>query len=289
MQMTSPRTAASCDEQPSRRQRYEAMRERHCWEVQEHLPDHLDRLSWTADRLRDERERRLRALLRAAADRSPWHRQRLAGLDLDRITEDDLGAIPPMTKDNLMDNFDQIVIAPGITRDLVEAHIASLNEDANLLDHYHAVASGGSSGQRGIFVYDWTGWVDAYLGMVRYMFWPGARAGRPLRRAVRMAVVAAGRASHMSSALPQTFTDPARMTVRRFPISLPLPQIVAGLNATQPDVLLSYPTALRELADEAIRGNLSIAPRIVISVSEPLLPEVRATVEAVWGVTVQNW
>ena len=64
--------------------------------------------------------------------------------------------------------------------------------------------------------------------------------------------------------------------------------MVAGLNEAQPDFLIAYPSALHVLSFEAHAGRLRIAPRQIVSVSEPLLPEIRAAAEAAWGVRVGN-
>ena len=63
-------------------------------------------------------------------ERSPWHRRRLAHVDPDRLTK-------------------------AVTLDTAEAHLEGLETDAYLFDEFHVLASGGSSGRRGAFVYDW--------------------------------------------------------------------------------------------------------------------------------------
>jgi phenylacetate-coenzyme A ligase PaaK-like adenylate-forming protein len=65
----------------------------------------------------------------------------------------------------------------------------------------------------------------------------------------------------------------------RFPVTQPIDWIVAGLNAYQPMTVLGYPSALALLAVEARDGRLRIAPKRLMSTSEPLLPEVRRSVE----------
>jgi phenylacetate-coenzyme A ligase PaaK-like adenylate-forming protein len=64
--------------------------------------------------------------------------------------------------------------------------------------------------------------------------------------------------------------------------------MVAGLNAYQPSVLNTYPTVLHALTAAAESGDLRIAPETVVSIAEPLLPEIRAAAERVWGVPVIN-
>jgi hypothetical protein len=72
--------------------------------------------------------------------------------------------------------------------DLVDGHLAGLESDAYLLEGFHAVASGGSSGRRGIFVFGWEAWATAYAGFVRPSLWDRAvtpeLADAPLRMAM---------------------------------------------------------------------------------------------------------
>ena len=89
--------------------RYEDARRRHQADFFRLASVHFERLGWTGEQLLAERERRLRDLLAVARQRSPWHRDRLTDVDPRGCTEADLRAIPIMTKDDLMANFDRIV------------------------------------------------------------------------------------------------------------------------------------------------------------------------------------
>ena len=60
-------------------------------------------------RLQRMRQQRLQALLAAAQGRSPWHRRRLAGIDRSAFGETDLDSIPPMTKTDLVENWNDTV------------------------------------------------------------------------------------------------------------------------------------------------------------------------------------
>jgi phenylacetate-coenzyme A ligase PaaK-like adenylate-forming protein len=251
------------------------------------MPEHVQRLGWPASRLRAEREQKLRALLRIAIERSPWHRRRLAGLDPDTATEASLGRIPPMTTGDLMAHWDEIVTEPRLRLDLVEKHLAGLTGDAYLLGEFHAVASGGSSGQRGVFVYGWDAWATAHAGFLRPLVRETMTAPDMAGAPGRAAVIAAQHPAHMSAALAETFAGSAA-EVRSFPVTLPVAEIVAGLNQWQPAMLLGYPTALALLAAEARAGRLRIVPRRVIASSEPLLPETRQALEQAFGAPVAN-
>ena len=95
--------------------------------------------------------------------------ERLAHIDPVRAPEADLAFIPPMTKTDLMTNFDAILTVRDVSRDTAKAHLDVLTGDAYLHDRYHVVASGGSSGHRGVFVYDWDRWLVCALAQQRFV------------------------------------------------------------------------------------------------------------------------
>jgi phenylacetate-coenzyme A ligase PaaK-like adenylate-forming protein len=263
---------------------YQTLRERHMADLAPATGELLGRLDWSAERLAEHRRTELRRLVRTARAASPWHRARLRDVDADRLDEHTLAELPVMTKDDLMANFDEIVTDDRLRLDRVEAHLDGLRgTDAYLLDRYHACASSGSSGRRGVFVYDWDGWVLAFLGLFRHLLRHQAGTGGP----TRMAVLGAARATHQSATMPQTFSGTA-VAMRRFPLTLPPAEIVAGLNEYRPTVLNGYPTALYPLVRAVEAGELRIAPSAVLSIGEPLLPEIRDGLRGAWGAPVFN-
>ncbi len=68
----------------------------------------------------------------------------------------------------------------------------------------------------------------------------------------------------------------------------PLDELVRALDAYQPEALAGYPTVAALLADEQLAGRLHIAPRILAFGSEPTTADIRARVEAAWGVRPAN-
>lgn len=263
---------------------YETLRARHAQQAGELVGEHQQRIMWTADRLHAEREERLRALIRLAKERSPWHRQRLAHVDADTLTESDLLFIPPMTKDDLMENFDGIVTDRRLSRSVVEGHLDVIQDDAYLLDEFHSVASGGSSGTRGVFVYDWDGWLLCRLMVMRFGMRHQLRHPEFSRNPV-VGWVAAGKATHMTYAMARTFGGSGSMPI---PATLPIREIVARLNELQPDILAGYPSMLYPLAGEARAGRLKIKPLLLRPGSEPLLPEMRTAMEEAWSCPIIN-
>lgn len=282
MRVTTSSTISAAEPSP-----YERLRERHLRHWTSLVPEHVQRLRWPAERLRQEREKRLRDLLRVAQRQSPWHRDRLRGVDPDSFGEDDLRKLSPMTKDDLMAHWDEIVTDRRLSHGLVERHLAGLTSDAYLLDEFHAVASGGSTGRRGVFIYGWEAWATAWAGFLRTAIWDRSMSPDMADLPNTIAMVAAQRATHMTGSMGQTFANPMTQTVP-FPINRSLEEIVTGLNRFQPTMVLGYAAALVILVGEAREGRLRISPRRIISTSEPLLPEMRSSVEETFGAPVAN-
>jgi phenylacetate-CoA ligase len=232
-----PVTVGQCEEMND----YELLRQRHLADAMALAPVLIGRLGWTADCLAAHRAQRLRGLVGHAVERSPWHRERLAGLDINRLDETSLRKLPAMTKTDLMANFDRIVTDERLSLKLVNAHLETVSTSGYFLGGYTAITSGGSSGQRGVFVYDWDGWAIYCLGLFRYLLRAKAASPGLASRQVVVATVMAAHFAHATAAMGRTLTGP-NLKFLQFPVTQPTEQIVAGLNQAQPDVLLAYPS-----------------------------------------------
>jgi phenylacetate-coenzyme A ligase PaaK-like adenylate-forming protein len=262
-------------------------RARHVARFDELAAELSARIDWPAQRLREERSNALRVLVATAVERSPWHRRRLSGIDVDSLTDADIAWLPSMTKSDLMDNFDEIVTDRRVTLDLCEAVVDGRRGGEYLLGEYRVVASGGASGRRGVFVYGWDAWATCYASIVRFQQrdWNSDPALAGVARVT--AVLGAAGGAHMSAAVGRTFTtdDNPRHAV---PVDQPIEAIVARLNELNPTILMGYSSFLPTVAREADAGRLRIRPRRVVAISEPLLPEARTMIERTWGAPVAN-
>jgi phenylacetate-coenzyme A ligase PaaK-like adenylate-forming protein len=227
----------------------------------------------------------MRVLLATTKARSPWHRERLRHVDATSFAEADLPSVPTMTKADLMENFDAVVTDPRLTRDIVDAYVEQLPENPYLFDRYLVIASGGSSGRRGVFVYDWEAFVTFSCQNAR---WRGNDLANPASAvSAPWANLWAPRGAHVSWILFVIFPPPIDVT--SIAPTLPLPEVVDRLNAIQPKTLSAYASTLALLAGEARAGRLVIVPEVVLTCGEPLLPETREEIEAVWPVHVYNY
>ncbi len=199
---------------------YETLRQRHVAGGLALAPVLIEQLDWPADRLATHRTRQLRDLVRIATERSPWYRKRLSGVDIDRLDETTLAELPVLTKAELMEHFDDIVTDSRLSLAGLEAHLSTVETGSYLLGRYTALTSGGSSGQRGVFVYDWDAWAVFWLTCYRTLL--RARNSYPdlAARLTVMASVTAAHFSHATAAMARTFSSP-RMTTVRLPVTPP--------------------------------------------------------------------
>src|SRR5690348_7308984 len=236
-----------------------------------HMPPHIARLGWDAGRLAAYQRDRLRALLARAIARSPFHAARLRGVDPDRFELADLARLPVMTKAEMMADFDAIPTDRRLTRDLVERHLAQVVTDPSLLlGGYVGLVSGGTTGQRGLFVQTVGEYAEFVASVTRRAMAAAAAGGGLPPEGLFIGIVGAATAVHSSGLAAATATrPPVRMTPA--PASLPVAEIVARLNAAQPPALLAYATKLPELAREQRAGRLRLNLRSVTSMSEAII------------------
>src|ERR1039458_2088756 len=262
---------------------YEELVTRQRSDVSDGLFGAVRRLRWSAERLAVERQRRLREQLAWSAERSPFWRDRLAEVDVATFTEAELPSLPILTKADLMDNFDQALTDPALDLAQVNHYVDHLDVDAYLDDRYRVIATAGSTGARGLIVYDWDDWVTFVLIATR---WRVRSAGDPN---ASIGTLFASNTRHVSGAIHAFFSGEPGASVTHLPANLPLPQIVAGLNIARPTVLQGYPTAMHLLAVEAAAGRLSISPLQVMTCGEQCTAEAREAVRAAWGVEIYDY
>ena len=255
-------------------------------ELTRRLGPYTERLGWDASQLAHHQRERLRLLLAHAAGRSPFHARRLRWVDPSRFELADLARLPVMTKAEMMAQFDAVVTDRRLSKHQVEQHLAaSAREPSLLLDEYVCLASGGSSGTRGVFVQTLGEYADFVASLIRPGYARALAAGGPPPEGLVLGQVAAASPVHSSGfGAAVAIGPPVRLIPA--PATLPLTEIVARLNAAQPPALLGYASKLAELAREQLAGRLSITPRSVVSISEVLTPADRAVIERAFSVPV---
>lgn len=235
---------------------------------------------WEPERLAAHQRERLLAIIRLAAVRSPYYRERFAGIEL--ADDLDLEALPTLDKATMLEHFDDIVTDGRLTLAGVEAELElAPGADQLLFGEYRAMASGGTTGRRGVFVYgreDWT-WIMA--GTLR---WTGAWLGQPPRlpRRRRLAAIMALSPLHMTARMGRSI-DIGVHRMLRLDASSPIGELVERLNAHQPEALVAYASVAALLAEEQRVGRLRIEPEVVATTSEVRTEEMEERILAAWG------
>ncbi|MEU6642291.1 phenylacetate--CoA ligase family protein [Saccharomonospora sp. NPDC046836] len=269
-----------------RKAAYERLRAAHLSAVRAALEDHVARLAWPRDRIERYQTERLRSLLGFARERSPFHAARMADVDPATATVDDLARLPVMVKQEAQYDWDRIVTAPGIDRIGAERVLAEQRWFSYTPAGHQVFSSGGSSGVRGVYVWDWEQFVTlaclAWRWQVR-----AERASGSAQRPVQLAVLEAGEPPHASTPLFDIATGPSTATVV-IPAAAPFDRVLQAVAEARPTHLVGYASVIGALARAAIGGALDIRPVRVSTNSEPLADEDREAIDTAWGAPVHN-
>jgi phenylacetate-coenzyme A ligase PaaK-like adenylate-forming protein len=248
------------------------------------LDAHIERLDWDSGKLEQFQREELRRLLVHAVERSPFHARRLRGIDPERFELEQLAELPVMSKEQMMASFDELLTDRRLTRARVEGHLAALGLEPSLLDNdYVCLASGGSSGLRGVFVQTLEEYLEFVASVVRRAMAAVIAAGGPPPGGHPTGIVAAAAPIHSSGFCAAIATGyPVRMIPA--PATLPVAEVVRRLNEAQPPTLLAHTSKLVTLAAEQRAGRLRIEPRSITAMGETVTTEDRGTIEASFGI-----
>jgi phenylacetate-CoA ligase len=193
----------------------------------------------------------------------------------------DLADLPTVTKDVLMERFDEWVTDPRLQPDALERHVAALGTADDLFaGEFRVMPTGGTSGRRAIHAFDRGEWTEC---LVAFMRWSELFGLRPRLPRLRIAVVMTTGARHMTARFSLS-TDVGAHRMLRLDAGRPPAELARELEAFRPEVLMGYASAIGLLACEALDGRLAIAPRTVATTSEVRTAETTERVRAAWGV-----
>jgi phenylacetate-coenzyme A ligase PaaK-like adenylate-forming protein len=232
------------------------------------------------------RRERLHMLLMHARANSPFYQRHYAHLPAGIPALTDL---PPVTKHQLMGSFDDWVCDPAVTLTGVREFVADTTRiGMPYLGRYFVCTSSGTTGQPGIFVHD--GHACRVYHAMSYPMDLAWLSGRQwlhlLTRHARWAVVV-GTGGHFAGEGWIRYLNRRHWWRRRnwkaFSLQLPLDQLVSELNAFQPAIVTSYPSALEVLATEQLSGRLRLRPVTVELGGESAGKDRRDRIAAAFG------
>ena len=236
-----------------------------------HAREILSRDRWSRERLLTFQRERLRRLLDHAVAHSPYYRETLGG----DASERPLAELPPLTKAQLMTEFDRVVTDPSLRLAELQAFLGEAAPGESYRGEYRVFATSGATGQPGLFVYseaEFAHWIS--VGLAAF-----ARVG--VTSETRLVAIGAPKDVHITRQLFAVF-QAGRTGVPRLSATTPLPETIAELNRYQPEAVIGYASVLGLLADEQLHGSLAIKPRVVITSSEILTDETVRRIEEAW-------
>jgi phenylacetate-coenzyme A ligase PaaK-like adenylate-forming protein len=236
-------------------------------------------------------EQRLRTLLRHARIHSPLMRERLSGVDVERLTLAELPTLPRSDKRDLMAHFDDWVCDRALRRDALRDFTADPARIADpWLGRYTVWESSGSSGEPALFVQDAACMAvyDALESLRRpdaVRWWSAVRlAGPP----VFVGAVDGHFASIVSLQRLRRLNPWLAPRLHALDFLQPLSALAQQLDALQPGLLATYPTVAVLLAEAQQAGHLHIAPGAVCTGGETLSPAVKDHVSRAFGCAVHD-
>jgi len=262
----------------------EALRARVGARLAGRLDVHIERLGWDAGQLKRFQRGAVRRLLACAVERSTFHARRLRGIDPERFELEQLPELPVMSKEQMISSFDELLCDRRLTRARVESHLAALGMEPRLLDdEYVCLASGGSSGLRGVFVQTLEEYIEFVACIVRRAMAGVIAAGGPPPGGFPIGIIAAAAPVHSSGFGAAVATGyPVRLIPA--PATLPIAEVVRRLNDARPPALLAHTSKLVTLAAERRAGRLRIEPRAITAMGETVTADGRGTIEAAFGI-----
>ena len=234
---------------------------------------------WTPQQLAEHQSKAVNRLRRFALERSAFYQAFHKGFEGRPLLE-----LPILTKATMMEHFDDLVTDRSVRLADAEAHLRSGDHAALFRGRYVVLATSGSTGRRGVFVFDDREWIRAIAAITRPISW-GHRQRRFKRP--RAALIAAAAPWHYSARVGRALSSKIAPALR-LDAATPLPELVARLNDYRPEALAGYPSVVRQLAAEQIAGTLRIPLSAIATSAEVLDEGTRAAVKRAWGIPVQD-
>lgn len=238
-------------------------------------------LQMNGEQLLELQQRSVSELVRHAAAKSPLYRDLYGGMNL---SEPDVTSLPPVAKPFLMEHFEAWVTDHRITRAGLERHLEE-SADSLYLDEYQVVASSGSTGERGLFVYSRSDWRMAVANFIRMNEHFLQIHPRFPRR--RIGVVTGTSQMHIGGRLSSS-VQIGLHRILHLDARLAADQIAAEMQRFAPEILLGYPTSLALLAQEQMLGRLNIHPAKLYTTGEMRTAEMQDAMEQAWGAIPYN-
>lgn len=233
------------------------------------------REKWTQEQIKQYQTKELQKLRQFVYSNSPFYKKFHKGLENRSLHE-----LPILTKQELMRSWNEIVTDRSLKLKDVEHFLENMKTFGLYRNSHYAFATGGTTGRKGVFVYDKDEFLTMFALTARASGWMGVHLS--WRERPRAAVVQSRLPWHVAGAA-HSLKVPLLKTLVLDSLE-PMDQLVSKLNSFQPHLFGGYAGNVHLLAEEQIAGRLHIAPKTVLTTAETLKKEARKAIEKAWGI-----
>lgn len=260
----------------------------HIQDCEKQFQKNQEAIYYSKDILQDLINKRLQTILLHAKTKSPWYKKTLAKINIENFTRERLEELPTINKTILMENWDAIVTDPKLSLNLVEKHLSKKNDSIDtlyLFSRYQVVSTGGSSGKRGVFIYDWDEWITFHTAFIRYPLYNYERTQivtTKLNTNPRIVSLFVTNTAIAAYSLAKTFGR-GNQNMYFLPMAVtPLNIVITRLNQIQPDILSAGPSYVHKVCQLVQKGQIKIEPKILFVGGEPLFEQTLALIKETW-------
>ena len=201
------------------------------------------------------------------------------GITLENIENISVKDLPPINKEIMIDHYDDFVCDRFLKRKNIEEFLSRCKEPRKKYHNmYTVIHTSGSSGTISLFVFGPEDWAVIKALVV-------ARVVKPhphFFRRIKVSFIGATDGHYAGVSLA---SDVPLLLARFLPLSInsPLETIDHKSNTFLPDVVSGYSSGVHLLAQEQLKGNITIRPERIICTSDPLTHEMRHTITQAFG------
>jgi putative adenylate-forming enzyme len=238
---------------------------------------------WTRKELAQFQHQQLSGLVTHAIHHSLFYQELYRNIRTDQQIV--LGELPIIDKATMMENFDRFVTDPRLRLKELQTHIAQLTRDEYYLGEYRVLTTSGSSGMKGVFVFNRKEWSTILASTFRCGLIMG---GSPrLFKRWRASNIVADSPMHMTYRVVVS-SDNHLVKTQQLKVTSSIEYLVDALNTFEPEALYTYPSIASLLANAQLEGHLNIHPKLVSTGAEVRTNETELNIREAWGVAPFN-
>lgn len=241
--------------------------------------------TWPREKVMALQQERWQNLVKFVYKKSPYYKgvMKERGLSPETAKVEDF---PVLTKQIILDHFDEIVTDPKIKLKEVTKFVEEGRPEKLYLNKYHVLKTSGSSGQAGYFLATSREVIASVTPSV-------ARGFTGQNRIPKKLALIGFPQSFAGSSQTMNFCNRiwlAKKVVNYLPISIeqPFTEVIRQLNEFQPHILSGYAKLLLLVADAQRSGKLRISPDSIDSGGEQLLETDRRYLKETFSCAVNN-